>query len=618
MAITTLQGCLIVNGLARNGITVNLYDAGSFTGAPSGGNVGDGGTALPSGGILQTTTTGPQHGGDGAYRFTVASSGQWYAGINFNGFYTWDYHSLAGDGSIAVNVKNYGAVGAGTNVDDTAAFNLAISAVTGQGGGDVYVPPGKYAVNLTLTSNNVRLVGTSQSVSGTTTNCLVPYATGSPVIQVGNDTAFVADVRLDNLTLFGVGPNGTGNIGLYLAGGALRTNIRNLSSTSFITNSVKVQGGTSYPAELIWFDQCQFQPSGTCLDAGVLVAYPATGSQWTTDIFFDNCQFYSPSISGYAWRVDSAQIYAANSFVNAVSNHGVKFTNNSAASSPPTPNISAVNLGIDSGNSSATLVETYNTNDAIPIYGTFSINGKFKLSDATLQTVDFSQHHTDRVRLISPVVRGSLCLVQTEATANTSHQLYASSNQLWVQSSGNIRISPSNGDGTGLTTHSGILDTSAFRIGSGIFKMWAGTGTPEGQSFNGGTAQPSGSIYHRTDAPDPGRMVYVKITSGSANGWRPITEHIPTTIYTAASITGAIDDQVICCSGTTAVRLPATPSIGRTIEIKDAKGNASGANIVITPAAGTIDGAATKTISTNYGYYRLVYNSSEWNVLGSA
>jgi hypothetical protein len=65
----------------------------------------------------------------------------------------------------------------------------------------------------------------------------------------------------------------------------------------------------------------------------------------------------------------------------------------------------------------------------------------------------------------------------------------------------------------------------------------------------------------------------------------------------------------------TVVNLPASPATGTEAVIKDAKGDALVNNITITPAAGTIDGAATLPIITNYGAARLVYNGTEWSVV---
>jgi hypothetical protein len=64
-----------------------------------------------------------------------------------------------------------------------------------------------------------------------------------------------------------------------------------------------------------------------------------------------------------------------------------------------------------------------------------------------------------------------------------------------------------------------------------------------------------------------------------------------------------------------AVNLPAGVT-GQVFNIKDGLGLASAANpITITPAAGTIDGAATATINVPYGSLTLVYSGVEWKIL---
>lgn len=64
-----------------------------------------------------------------------------------------------------------------------------------------------------------------------------------------------------------------------------------------------------------------------------------------------------------------------------------------------------------------------------------------------------------------------------------------------------------------------------------------------------------------------------------------------------------------------AVNLPAGVT-GQVFNIKDGLGLASAATpITITPAAGTIDGAATATINVPYGSLTLVYSGVEWKIL---
>jgi hypothetical protein len=64
-----------------------------------------------------------------------------------------------------------------------------------------------------------------------------------------------------------------------------------------------------------------------------------------------------------------------------------------------------------------------------------------------------------------------------------------------------------------------------------------------------------------------------------------------------------------------AVNLPAGVT-GQVFYIKDGLGlEAPATPITITPAAGTIDGAATATINAPYGSLTLVYSGVEWKLL---
>ena len=87
-------------------------------------------------------------------------------------------------------------------------------------------------------------------------------------------------------------------------------------------------------------------------------------------------------------------------------------------------------------------------------------------------------------------------------------------------------------------------------------------------------------------------------------------------VTAAGSVTVTSDDYLVIVNKTvgaaTTVNLPSVWR-GRTFVIKDGKGDAATNNITITPASGTIDGAAGKTLNSNYQSATLVFNGSEWN-----
>jgi len=93
---------------------------------------------------------------------------------------------------------------------------------------------------------------------------------------------------------------------------------------------------------------------------------------------------------------------------------------------------------------------------------------------------------------------------------------------------------------------------------------------------------------------------------------------IRTAVATPITVVAATDDVIdVAVPGpvAVAVNLPAGV-LGQQFTIKDGLGLASPATpITITPAAGTIDGAATATIDAPYGSLTFVYNGTQWLIL---
>lgn len=97
------------------------------------------------------------------------------------------------------------------------------------------------------------------------------------------------------------------------------------------------------------------------------------------------------------------------------------------------------------------------------------------------------------------------------------------------------------------------------------------------------------------------------------------TQLVTTRIATATPVTVTNSDDVVSVQVTpaapVAVNLPVGVN-GRVFNIKDGLGNASPLNpITITPAAGTIDGAATAVINLPFGSLTLVYDGVQWLII---
>lgn len=105
------------------------------------------------------------------------------------------------------------------------------------------------------------------------------------------------------------------------------------------------------------------------------------------------------------------------------------------------------------------------------------------------------------------------------------------------------------------------------------------------------------------------------------NSVNNIFKNAPVTIV-AASYTALPTDQFIEYSATAAaytVTLPtgATLNSGKSYTIKDASGGAGTNNITVAPATGTIDGAASVVISSNYGDVQVYTDGANWFTMSS-
>jgi len=85
-------------------------------------------------------------------------------------------------------------------------------------------------------------------------------------------------------------------------------------------------------------------------------------------------------------------------------------------------------------------------------------------------------------------------------------------------------------------------------------------------------------------------------------------------LTTPVSVAATTDFGIVCkltTPGAVAVNLPAGVA-GQEFVIQDGTGDAAANNITITPAAGTINGAATLVIAANYGRTTLRYDGTLW------
>ena len=184
-----------------------------------------------------------------------------------------------------------------------------------------------------------------------------------------------------------------------------------------------------------------------------------------------------------------------------------------------------------------------------------------------------------------------------------------------VQSAGNYTVLPTNpvsftgGTGTGFTCGMRwTILTLSNTAGTNYNEL-----RPPVTTFTGAMVQTKEARFKV--AMTAGTAVDLVLNSGATT--QTTSRIVGTRVVTAAgAVTVATTDDIVIINKTvgaaTVANLPAGVT-GRRFTIKDGKGDAAANNITITPAAGTIDGAATLIINTNFGRATVAYNGTQWN-----
>jgi len=154
-------------------------------------------------------------------------------------------------------------------------------------------------------------------------------------------------------------------------------------------------------------------------------------------------------------------------------------------------------------------------------------------------------------------------------------------------------------------TTSGTIDLDiSFPIEAPIGSSGAPTYSFAGATNTGIFANGTGNVTIQATAS-------VTLAGSVINNVRIITAPSPATAN--------LDDYLIVIKQTVGapitVNLPASPPTGLTYKIKDGKGDAGTNNITIAPQTGTIDGAATFVMNTNYQSNDVIFNGVEWSLV---
>jgi hypothetical protein len=116
-----------------------------------------------------------------------------------------------------------------------------------------------------------------------------------------------------------------------------------------------------------------------------------------------------------------------------------------------------------------------------------------------------------------------------------------------------------------------------------------------------------------------GSIANVTLTDVTVNG--TTTSRTETIITAPGNYVVVSDDYVVTVNKTvpqiTTITLPASPATSRSIIVKDGQGKATDFPITIDGNGKTIDGAATLVIDVNWESAEIIFNATEWNIIGA-
>lgn len=379
-----------------------------------------------------------------------------------------------------IDVRWFGADPTGAT-DSTDAINNAINALPDYGG-TVLFPPGKYACNVTVTKAHTVLEGSflGGSLTGASVNSgLVPWDTTLPVVQIGDDSGTVPGVVVQNMCIMRNGPNGQGDYGVRVHGGAMHCRLNTIRILAFNKRGLWIENGASNP--VVYFGIVNFSIVGSLGGSHEAAVYVKTAAgSYIGGLHFTSGTIEASCTAGRALDVsisqpmDMANVYIQTNPVGGLGNVLIRGASH----------ICCANVKVDGDDDTAVLVEsTYvGATHLIPDFmsGTVTINGKFKFGDATTISRNGKNLFGYEPQFYHPVAHGALFLTDNVTTDAQDLYLERSSNLIKV-----------------------VFPTGSAYIGGG-------TGTPEGVV----TASP-GSLFLRTDT---GKL-YVKESGTGNTGW---------------------------------------------------------------------------------------------------
>ena len=553
------------------------------------------------------------------------------------------------------NVKQFGALGNGST-DDTASLQAALTAASG--GGSVFIPSGTYIISADLlVPSNCLIIGAGRSsilkaAAGTNANVLnltsVSHVTISDIVIDGNK-ANVAVLGIQYTHLSGIFLTLSDDItitrcyihdcavsGIMANGGCSNLMITQNRLVACYDNQIYIRAKDIAPYTIC----TNVTVSGNVCTGGSFSGVQGLGSTYIT--FANNvCTGNGPTMaqgdgvgSEGCSHITIASNVCANNGIQGVNVRGTTETGGNQISSYVTVTGNECS-GQTSTNGDAGGISITDT-DTIVVSGNLVYNNGFgiNITDVLAQGANHCQIIGNVVRSslntgirVSPSSGTDFILMDNTVTDSAQDNIYvtkpciiqggiyarAALNKEGIHFAAGSDRSMVIGSTIYDNQDNGILIDSPvanIEIRNCIFNNIVGTNQRR-------------AVQEQTGA-GPTRISYSRITNQSTNQYtfnhansRYYDEQTQGIVQITANYTALLSDSLILVnqSAVLAITIPNPNGLnGQGLTIKD-MGAANTYTITITAASGTIDGAASKTITTAYGVMRLTNNGNNWFTL---
>lgn len=555
---------------------------------------------------------------------------------------------------IYANVKSYGAVGDGTT-DDTAAIQAACDAVAAAGGGGVFIPAGTYKLTGDIVvASNLAIIGAGRpailmAAANSVTNCIKVSGVSHVLIadlQINGNRANVQQLATQYTKLNGVYIENSDDVivarcyirdcyvsGVMANGGVTNLIVANNRLVNCYDNQIYIRAKDTTP-----YTVCNYGTIvGNVCSGGDFSGIQVLGSSHYT-ITGNTCYSNGPT-AGQGDGIGSEgasylTITGNECYNNGIQGIHIRFTSEVGSAQISSHVVVSGNVCYNhtSTNGDAGGIAIDDTDDIVVSgnlvysnhYG-LNINGGNGNGVTHCQIVGNSIRSNSDLGVRCEPGNASDFIFQDNYIANNGGDNFYTNVQVFIQGGVFARA-------TG--THSGVhfatgADNSVIQgayiydnTDNGIVIDSPVAGVEiRNCYFNNvvGTNQ-ARSLQEQAGA-GPTRMVNCRILNQATNTYvfnnansRYYDEQTVGTVIVTANYTMLAQDDIVLCNqaGAITITLPSANNVkGRLITIKDKAGNAATNNITVSGAQ-NIDGAASKTINTNYGVLRIVSDGAAW------